>query len=165
MFKINDTVTYSTTGVCKIIDIRKQKIGKKEMSYYILQPSFQKTATVYVPVDNEKLVAKMQPVLTSEEIYALIREMPEIDHEWIDDDNFRAETFRKIINSGTKSDLIRLIKTIYFRQKALFAMGKKLRRSDELFMNEAENLLYNEFALVLDITPDQVLPLIIKELE
>lgn len=165
MYKINDIVTYGTTGVCKIIDIRKQKIGKKEMQYYILQPSFQKTATVYVPIANEALVAKIKPVMSKQEINILIKAMPEIGSEWIDDENKRAERFKEIINSCDKTEIVKLIKTIYFHQQALFSNGKKLRRMDEIFLQEAEALLYNEFATVLNIKPEEVLPMIIKELD
>ncbi|MBM6861086.1 CarD family transcriptional regulator, partial [Clostridium saudiense] len=36
MFKVNDYIMYGTTGVCKIIDIKKQKfLGREEKEYYI----------------------------------------------------------------------------------------------------------------------------------
>ena len=37
-FQIHDIVRYSTTGVCEIEDITVMKFGKKETSYYVLQP-------------------------------------------------------------------------------------------------------------------------------
>ena len=36
--------------------------------------------------------------------------------------------------------------------------------SDERFLKDAERLLYDEFALVLRIKPDQVLPFILKQI-
>ena len=49
MYKINDIVTYGTTGVCKIIDIRKQKIGKKEnLNVLIIGNSFSVDGTFYL---------------------------------------------------------------------------------------------------------------------
>ncbi|MGI6050677.1 MAG: CarD family transcriptional regulator, partial [Acetivibrionales bacterium] len=37
MFKVNDYVIYSTMGVCKIVDIRKEKdINQNEVDHYVL---------------------------------------------------------------------------------------------------------------------------------
>lgn len=38
-------------------------------------------------------------------------------------------------------------------------------KCDENFLREAEANLYNEFALVLDIKPDEVLPFIVSNIE
>ena len=35
MFKVNDYIMYGTTGVCKIIDIKKQKFLGREGILYI----------------------------------------------------------------------------------------------------------------------------------
>lgn len=45
------------------------------------------------------------------------------------------------------------------------AKGKKLYKNDEKVMKEAEKMLYEEFAHVLDIRPDQVLPFIMQQIE
>ena len=45
------------------------------------------------------------------------------------------------------------------------AKGKKLYKNDEKVMKEAEKMLYEEFAHVLDIRPDQVLPFIMQQVE
>lgn len=43
MFKVNDYVVYSSTGVYKIIDIRKEKdISDNDTEYYVLQPAYSK---------------------------------------------------------------------------------------------------------------------------
>ena len=43
--------------------------------------------------------------------------------------------------------------------------GKKLYVGDEKIMSEAQRLLHEEFALVLNIKVDEVLPFILGELE
>ena len=42
--------------------------------------------------------------------------------------------------------------------------GKKLHTSDEQFFREAEKVIYDEFALVLNLRYDEVLPFIVKEI-
>lgn len=165
MYKINDVVTYGSAGVCKIVDISKQKIGARELEYYVLKPSFQTSALIYVPIDNKELVNKMKPALSAGQMQELIRSMSEIDDTWTENDAERAGKFRAILHSGDRQQLIKLIKSVYVRGKKLSDSGKRLKRIDEDFMREAEKLLYNEIAVVLNIHPDQVLTMIINEIE
>lgn len=44
-------------------------------------------------------------------------------------------------------------------------LKKRLHISDESFLKDAEKLLYEEFAHVLNITKDQVLPFIMRQIE
>ena len=44
-------------------------------------------------------------------------------------------------------------------------MGKKMYASDEKLMREAEKLIYEEFATVLNIKPDKVVDYIVKKFE
>jgi CarD family transcriptional regulator len=41
---------------------------------------------------------------------------------------------------------------------------KKLTKSDEDIMSTAERQLYEEFAIVLDISPDEIVPFIFQRL-
>ena len=38
VFEVGDSVMYGNTGVCKILDIRKERFLDQEALYYILQP-------------------------------------------------------------------------------------------------------------------------------
>ena len=42
--------------------------------YYVCKSLSRRDETIFVPVDNEKLVAKMQPLLSREEILRLIQD-------------------------------------------------------------------------------------------
>ena len=67
MFKVNDYIMYGTTGVCKIIEIKKEKfLGRQEMEYYILEPVYSKNTVIKIPVDNTTI--KMREVLSKEDI-------------------------------------------------------------------------------------------------
>ena len=58
-----------------------------------------------------------------------------------------------------------MIKALYRHQETRQAQGRKLHVSDERFLKEAERTLYDEFALVLNIEQDQVLPFILEQIE
>jgi len=164
MHSINEIVNYGTTGVCKIVDIIYKKISGTDFEYYVLKPIYDEQATVFVPTKNEILTAKMRPILSAPEINELIKAMPDEQNVWIQNENLRHEKHKEIINSGDRKAQVKLIKSIYFHKREQLQNSKKLRMVDEIALKEAEKLLYNEFALVLDIKPEQVVAYITEEL-
>lgn len=160
-YEVNDTVLYGIHGVCRIADIEEEKGAV----YYVLRPVYDEKAKVFVPKGNERLEKKMRRILSAEEIYQLIREMPEEESIWIQDENVRKERYKRILAEGDRRQLIRLIKTLYLQQQSQTGRGKKLYKVDEKFMKEAEKMLYEEFAHVLDIRPEQVVPFITQQIK
>ena len=67
MFKVNDVVIYGSAGICKIVDIRDEKLGDEVNKYYILKPVFDEKNTFFVPVLNENLTSKIHDILTYDE--------------------------------------------------------------------------------------------------
>lgn len=164
MFKTGDTVLYGAQGVCKIEDVEKKNFGKESREYYVLRPVYDKTPVIYVPTQNAALTAKMKCVLTAEKIHEIIDSMPRQELLWIENENERKERYRGILERADRSELVRMIKTLYLVQKQQAACGKKLHMADERYFKEAEKLLYDEFALVLGISREQVLPFILEKL-
>ncbi len=165
MYQVNDMVSYGVQGVCKIIEIARKTFGKSTNEYYVLKPLNHREATIYVPVSNEALVKKMRPVLSPEEIHQLIQTMPEAELLWIPSETVRKEKYKEIIAKGEPVALMQMIKALHAHQQEQEAKGKKLHMADLHFFEEAERLLYNEFAVVLELEPEQVLPFIIREIE
>ncbi len=162
MFSIGDVVMYGSSGVFSITDIRQEKFGEKPELYYVLNHREQHDMVVYCPVNNPKI--PMRRLLSKEEIYALIRTMPNAEGEWIDDDRERNRAFTEILRSGDREALVRLVKTLYYKKQERLSERRKLRVSDEKLLKEAETILHEEFAHVLDIRTDEVLPFILGEL-
>lgn len=165
MFKVNDTVLYSSYGVCKITEIAKRDLNGIKKEYYTLKPVYDKKSTVFVPVDNERLVSKIHKVLSVDEIYELIYSMPEEDTIWIDDESERKEYYSRVLQTGDRRELIQMIKSLYKNRQELASNKKKQHISDERFFRDAEKMLYEEFAHVLDIKRDQVLPFILNQIQ
>lgn len=157
MFSINQYVYYDGTGVCKIIDIKKEKFMNETKEYYVLKPIYQDKSTIHVPIDNEQLTSRIEPVIEVEELNALISKIPDIKAEWIENDNERNTAFKNAIHSGDRIEIIKILKTLHSRKSELDKKGKHLRVADAQIMNEAERILYNEIALVVNIDPDEVL--------
>ena len=149
MFKINDVVVYGTQGVCKIISIENRKVGAETKQYFVLKPQNDKGATFYVPTWNEKALRKMRKVMTKAEVDALIDSMPNKTPTWIENENARKEAYKQILAQGDQSAIISMVQALFFHKKEREAEGKRLHMSDEYFMKDAEQLLYNEWQYVL----------------
>lgn len=160
MYKVNDTVVYGAQGVCKIAEITERILGTAAIQYYVLKPVYDEKNTIFVPVNNKKLQEKMHRVLSKNEVYTLIEEMPEEEPIWIDNENDRKEKYKTILSAGNREKIIQMIKALYLRQRKQEQAGRKLHASDAHFLQEAEKILYEEFALVLNIQREKVLPFI-----
>ena len=165
MFSKDDLVVYGSEGVCKIVDITLREFNGADKEYYILVPVGDIKSTVYVPVGNPKLEAKMHRILSSEEIMNLISEMPEQEEMWIDNESVRKATYQEVIKNGRHKELISLIKAVHRHQQELKTKGKKLHQSDARFFAEAQKMLHSEFSVVLNIKQEEVLPFIMNELD
>ena len=165
MYAVNDTVLYGADGVCTITDIVEKNMLGSARLFYELHPVSRRDAVLFLPTDNEKTIAKLRRVLTREEILAAIRSMPEEENIWIDKESERREAYARIIRSGDHRQVIRLIKTLYEHREALTDNGRRMHAADANFLKEAEGVLYEEFAYVLNIRREDVLPFIQNEIE
>lgn len=152
MFQVKDVIVYGSQGVCQITGTEEKRINGSKKLYYVLKPVEDKSATIFVPTDNELARKKMRRLLTKEEIHSLIAAMETEDALWIDNENARKERYREILAGADHRELIRMIKAVYAHKKEREAQGKRLHISDERFFKDAENILYSEFQYVLHIT-------------
>ena len=165
MFRVNDTIMYGTHGICKIVEITEKDFMGTKKEYYVLKPMNDAAATLFAPLNNEKIESKMRKILTEAEIYELIESMPKEEANWISNENERKEHYKKIIATGNHLELMKMIKALYVHKQEREADGKHLYLSDERFFKEAERILYDEFQYVLNIKREELLPLIFKKIE
>ena len=162
MICVNDVVLYGNDGVCHVIGVTTRKIGGIPEKYYVLRPVSQGTTTIYVPVNNETLVSRMQRLLSLDEAIELIRSVSEEETIWIEDDTKRRFAYEKILEVGDRREIFKLIKTLSLRAQEYKGSKRKMHTADEKLMKEAEKRLYDEFAQVLHIEPEEVLPFIFR---
>ena len=156
MFSVNEKIHYGGSGVCIIQEIATMRFGRTRERYYVLKPVYQNSSLIYVPVENEALVSKMRPVLTRQEVDALIEEMPSVETAWEDDSQQRKLSFDALLRSNRCRDLVVLIKTLQEHKVVRAKLGKSLHVSDETYLREAQRLLFDEFAGPLGLMPAQV---------
>ena len=156
MYSVNEKIHYGGSGVCVIQEIASMRFGRTRERYYVLKPVYQNASVIYVPVENPQLVAKMRPVLSREEVDALIDRMPEIPTAWEEDPQARKASFDALLRSNECRSLIVIIKTLNAHKERRQADGKNLHVSDDAFLREAQRLLYDEFAGALELQPAEV---------
>lgn len=164
MYNVNDVVMYGTFGICKITAVEKRNFTGEEQEYFVLRHVNSDKNVFYVPTDNEAALSKLHSVCSKSDVDALISHMNSEKLIWIDNDAKRKEEYSRIIKDADYHEIIMLIKTLYLRRKELGAAGKKLRSSDENYLNLAENMLFEEFAYALDIERSEVVDYIEKHI-
>ncbi len=164
MYKVEETVVYGVNGICTIVDIEEKKINKEIKKYYVLKPVYNKSSTLYVPVDSEVLMGKMKKILSKNEIYALVEAVNKDENFWIDNEQERNRKYNEILKSGERKDIMRMLHALYEHRQKIKNTGKKFHVADEKIMKAAEGLLHEEFAYVLDIKRENVTEFIVGHL-
>ena len=147
MFKVDDYIMYGRTGVCKVVDITNEKfINGEERKYYVLSPIYNNNTIIKIPLDNTKI--PMRKIISKEYVTSLINDMSSMEELWIDDEKKRSNEFKTMLKSGKCEDLIKLISNKRH--------SKKLNKADKEIIKEAERLVNEEFAIILNISPKEV---------
>lgn len=136
-FNIGDYVVYGGYEICRIEEkVKRCFDGTTPREYYKLIPVYSKGSTYYIPSDDYE--EKIRRLLSKEEIYALIEEMPNAEAQWCEDRNQRKNQFISVLKSDNYHELISMMRTIYVQREEQVSKGKKLLAADEKAMREAE---------------------------
>lgn len=165
MYQIGDIIICGDNGVCRVESIGKIDLSwiDKNKPYYTLHPIYQ-PGKLYVPTDTS---IYMRPIVTYEEARKLINRIPLISGIDCTNQNPKVlkESYRELLHTHKCTDLVKLIKTIYEKNIDIRSSGKHLGQIDSKYIKQAEDLLYGELAIALDMTKEQVKDCIMSRLE
>lgn len=156
MFQQGSLVVYGMHGVCKILGTEIRRVDRSSVEYYVLEPVKQSEDRYYVPSQNQAAVSKMRPLLSREQLDALLSSPEVAKNAWITDENQRKQRYRELITSGDRAALLSMVKALHIHKEEQSLLGRRLHLCDENFLRDAENLLGGEFSLVLGIAPSEV---------
>lgn len=156
MFSIGQYVICGNKGVCTVEDITTLDISgiDKAKKYYILKPKYVSASTVYVPVDSA--MTSMRNILTREEAETLIHSIPDIPTIVIQNEKLVEQDYKACMRSNSCEELVKLIKTIYLRKQKRMEAGRKETAVDGKYFRIAEDNLYGELAVALDMERNEV---------
>lgn len=156
MFEIDDYVVHGCNGVCKVIEIGPLDMAgiDHEKMYYTLQPIFTKGSKVYTPVKCNR--AKMRKILSKKEALEIIDDIPNTPTLWVTNEKYLDEQFKESIKKYDCREWIKVIKTIYEKNEERKSQGKKIGTTDERYLLMAEDYLYGEFSISLNVPKEEV---------
>lgn len=153
-YDVEDYVMYGAIGVCKVTDICSPDFMRDGKMYYVLQPVYNASETIYAKVGSDKV--SMRKSLTKAEAQSYIEDMKAAEVLWFANDKERDAEFKKILRSGDCKEWIRMVKGLYRTKKQKEMDGKKLSQADTNIFQKAEKLLYGELALALGLAVDEM---------
>ena len=140
MYLVGEYIVYGTSGVCKV-----EAVGSMQMS----------------GVNKDKLYYTLAPLYSKE----LIEQIQTIELLWVADEKKREDIYKTALRTCDCREWIKIIKTLYLRKISRIAEGKKVTVSDGKYLHMAEERLYEELALALDMDKDEVVEYITEHVE
>lgn len=164
MYQPGEIIFYNGEGVCRVESVGPvDASANKQKLYYTLQPLYRQ-GKIFIPVDSPVF---SRPVITRRQAEELLRRIPSIKAEVYENRNLRMlnEHYQTLLQTHDCEDMLQVIRSVYVKQQELKAQGKKPGLVDERYMKRAEDLLYGELAVALDIPKESVLDHIISVME
>lgn len=156
MYKIGTLVLYDKQGVYRIEGVGAPPIRGTTDDYYKLCPVFSNgTGIVYTPVNT---VLSMRPLISSGEAIHYLELFAQLEPHIIRSSKTTdlAVHYRDLLSSHKIEDCLLLLKEIYVRQRQMAQLRKPLGQVDARYLKLAEKLICEEFAVVLNTTPDLI---------
>jgi len=166
MYQKGELVIYGNSGICRVEEIgvpADMPMGCGGKQYYTLSPIFG-SGTIYASVDTKVF---MRPILSREQAEELIVEIPNIPEEAFAGKDMKALSgkYKSFLDTHQCEDLVRLIKTVYQKERVLVGKGKKLAKTEQEFGKLAKELLQKEFSVALGLPYEEVEDYITKKVE
>ena len=151
-------VVYKSNSVCKVEGLEERLISGTldKRNYLVLVPINKRESKVYVPADNELLLSKIRKALNKEEIDSVLASLKGQSEPWEEDRKIRSEYFRKVLNEGSHTELILMIRCIIERKRNLMKSHRKISGQDDSILQNAIKMIGEEFSFSLGITKEAV---------
>ena len=148
MYPVGSLLVYGRNGVCRVREIatRPGNGEAPERLYYTLKPLYT-TETIIIPVDTK---VALRPVLTRGQAVR-ITSLPALSRYYQD-----------AYQTSDCVELLRLIKSIHEKNRSATDNGRKPGKLDERYLRLAEDQLYGELCVALDLEREEV-PSYIRE--
>ncbi len=165
MYQVGEKIIYGSNGVCIIEEIKMIEVPRtdEEKAYYIIKPMFQE-CRISVPVDTKMF---MRPIISAEEAQALIEGLPLVEAQPYFNTALRQlqDYYEKKIATHDCGTLAEMLIALYRKREQMLSQKRKFGAIDERYMKRAEELLFGELSVVLELTKAEVRQAIAAKLE
>lgn len=164
MYQKGSYVVYGIQGVCRVVGTETQHVNRKDVEYLVLESVEKTELRYYLPTHNAVAMGKLKAVLSAEELQqVLISEEVHRDC-WITEENLRKQHYRDLISCGDRLSIMQMLHNLYRHRQQQAESGRKLHQCDDNFLRDAERLLSREVALVMELTQEDAVAYLRKEL-
>lgn len=161
MFEKGEYIICNNVGVCRVEDITSKDMMQDKLCY-ILQPLDLLDSKIYSAVDNQKMA--MRRILSKDEISNVLDQLGGIDVLSVDNEKKREEVYKETLYKCDCIGWAKIIKTIYIRKKEKAKQGKKMTAVDSKYLKKAEDFLYREIAISMELEPDDAKERVLNEI-
>ena len=151
MFEIGTQVVYGIHGVCIVTGLECKNCGNQQTEYLVLEPIYQPGSRFLLPTHNAAAMSKIQKVLTREELVQMLQSSVVREHHWIAEEGKRKQTYRELISSADREQLMAIVYTLYQHKASQAEAGRKVHLCDENFLRDTEKLLSSEIAFAMNM--------------
>ena len=106
----------------------------------------------------------MRRIISNEEVASLMEKLSEIDVLSVDNEKRREEIYKETLHQCDCIGWAKIIKTIYQRKQEKIAQGKKITATDTKYLKMAEDYLYHELSVSMQIKPIDVRERVLSEI-
>ena len=157
MYEIGAIVLYERRGVYRVADVGTPSLRESDTQfYYKLLPVFSNhNEIIYIPVDTTafiRLLISESEVSEYLKLYTQLKPQIFASRKTTD----LIAHYRDMLSSYKLEDCLLLLKELYVKQKDLAGRNKKLGQIDMQYLQIAERLICEEFAVVLQTTPESI---------
>ena len=165
MFEIGEYVVSGKNGVCRVEAVGEPDFlwVEKGRLYYFLQPVYSQGSKVYIPLDHAD--SMMRPALKRQEADDLIASMRDVEIIPITNEKACEEKYKECLRKNDCIELVRILKTTYSRKEKRNHDGRKITSIDHKYRKIAEDQLYGEIALALNMSKEDVESYIVERME
>lgn len=154
MFSKGDTVFYGSHGVCAIEDIQDQTFSGVKKSYYILRSYRDASLKLFHPVETEN--PKLTPIASKEKAKIILDTFKNAPSHWPERVNERSQYYEEILENENHIQIAQMMNTILRKQIELEREDKKLTTIDLQMVKNVSSILYEELAISLEVSIDEV---------
>lgn len=146
--QIGKNVFYASVGICLVSD----KIEMDGNEYFVLQTLDKKNeSTIYIPLNNEKLINNVCDIVSEEEIFSFMDESKKHSMDWIENRRERQETFLNILRTNDFVKILLMIKCLYLKNDLLKKDNKRLSTCDNDILLKARFIIEQIVSYVLNV--------------
>lgn len=154
MFQVGDLIIYSTHGLCHIDDITEKTISDVTKKYYELHPINNMNLKISTPVDNHLI--SMLEIMTQQQAEEILESFKMPGIEWVQKNHQRNQMYSDLVKKGSRQDIAKIINTLMRKKHEVENRGKKFAEYDRKLLNKIQGILFNELAISLNKSVDEI---------